>query len=231
MNVLREISLLPLMVLFLTVGVTFAQSPATESYLKGVEYAVQGEFPKAKEEFEKALKVDPFNTAAELSLETIKDVIEQKIKRETAIHLFKGISYGNKGQNDQAISNYTKALEINPKFAKAFLSRGVAYRMKGQYDQAISDYNKALEINPKFAEAYNNRGQAYGDKGQYDRAISNYNKALEINPKYAGAYENRGFTYFVNLGNKIKGCADWKKACELGECKNYNLAKKKGDCQ
>jgi len=81
MKVLRGISLSILMILFLTFGVTYAQRPAEKSYDKGVEYAVQRNFPKAKEEFEKALKVDPFYGPAELSLKTIKDVIEQKIKR------------------------------------------------------------------------------------------------------------------------------------------------------
>ena len=181
---------------FLVLGVTYAQSSAEECYDKGVEYAVQGEFPEAKEEFEKALKVDPFYKPAERNLETIKDVIEQKIKRETAIHLIKGVSYANKYQYDRAISDYTKALEINPEYAKTYNNRGLVYVNKGQYDQAISDFTNAIEINPKFDEAYN----------------------------------NRGFTYFVNLENKVKGCADFKKACELGNCKNYNMVKQSGDC-
>lgn len=102
---------------------------------------------------------------------------------------------------------------------------------KGQYDRAISDYDKAIEINPKDTDAYHNRGLAYYDKGQNDQAISDYDNAIEIDPKYALAYNNRGFTYFVKLGNKVKGCADWKKACELGICVDYNLAKQKGYCQ
>jgi Flp pilus assembly protein TadD len=56
----------------------------------------------------------------------------------------------------KAISDYTKALEINPRDAEAYYNRGIAYGEKGQYDEAISDYNKALEINPISAEAYNN---------------------------------------------------------------------------
>ncbi len=220
-----------LIILFLVCRVTYAQGSAKEYYYKGVEYAVQGKFQEANEEFEKALKVDPFYGSAENSLKVIKDVIEQKIKRETAIHLFKGTSYANKGQFDQAISDYTNAIEINPKYAEAYYARGIVYYDQGEYDQAISDFTKAIEINPKFAEAYYNRGIVYKNKDQYDQAISDYTKALEINPKYAKAYNNRGFIYLVKLRNKVKGCADWKKACQLGECENYNYAKQKGDCQ
>ncbi|MEE8329020.1 MAG: tetratricopeptide repeat protein [Thermodesulfovibrionia bacterium] len=264
MKGLRELCLSILIALFLISGVTYAQSPAEESYYKGVEHAIQGKFRKAKKEFEKTLTIDSFYSPAELSLETIKDVIEQKIKTETAIHLFKGTSYTKKGQYDKAINDYNKAIEINPKFAVAYINRGLAYRRKGQYNQAISDFNKAIEINPKFALAYTNRGLAYINKaqydraisdfnkaieinpkfalaytnrglvyrkkGQYDQAISDYNKAIKINPKFALAYDNRGFVYLVKLGNEIKGCADWEKACELGSCKNYNHAKQNDYC-
>ena len=174
--------------------------------------------------------VDPLYEPAEYSLKTIKDVTEQKIKMETAFHLFTGASYANKGQHDQAISDYTKAVKIDPKFALAYFTRGVVYDNKGQYDQAISDFTKALKINPKFAQAYYARGVVYMNKGQDDQAISDFTKALEINPRFAPAYDNRGLTYIVKLENKVKGCADWKKACELGRCGNYNVAKQRGDC-
>ncbi len=141
-----------------------------------------------------------------------------------------GDAYVNKGQYDRAIEAFNRAIEINPRHADAYNNRGLAYVNKGQYDHAISDFNKAIEINPKNAAAYNNRGYAYVNKGQYDRAISDYTKAIEINPKNVAAYYNRGHVYLVKLGNKVKGCADWKKACKLGECGNYNFAKQKGDC-
>jgi Flp pilus assembly protein TadD len=68
----------------------------------------------------------------------------------------RGIAYGEKGQYDQAISDFNRAIELNPNDNKAYNNRGIAYRLKGQYDQAISNFNKAIEINPKDAEAYNN---------------------------------------------------------------------------
>ena len=54
----------------------------------------------------------------------------------------------NKKQYDQAISDYTRALEINPRLAEVYHNRGFAYQQNGQNDQAIADYSKALEINP-----------------------------------------------------------------------------------
>ncbi|MEE8075142.1 MAG: tetratricopeptide repeat protein, partial [Candidatus Binatia bacterium] len=68
--------------------------------------------------------------------------------KDAAAYNNRGNAYTRKGQYDQAISDFNKALEINPRDAKAYNDRGVSYARKGQYDQAVSDYNKALEINP-----------------------------------------------------------------------------------
>ena len=81
------------------------------------------------------------------------------------LYLNRGNSFCRKGKYDWAISDYNKALELNPKFTEAYYNRGLAYYGKGEYDNAIRDFDKALEISPVFAEAYNNRGISYNDKG------------------------------------------------------------------
>ena len=45
-----------------------------------------------------------------------------------------------------AISDYTKAIEINPKEAKAYCNRGSAKNVLKDYSGAISDYTKAIEL-------------------------------------------------------------------------------------
>ena len=68
-----------------------------------------------------------------------------------------GLINKNKDEHDLALSDFNKALELNPMDAKTYYSRGNIYREKGDYDLAISDYSKALEIDPNYASAYNNR--------------------------------------------------------------------------
>jgi len=126
----------------------------------------------------------------------------------------RGLAYEEKGQYDEAISNYTKALEINPRDADAYYNRGVVYNRKGQSDEAISDFTKALEINPRDAHAYYNRGIVYNRKSQSDEAISDFTKALEINPRYAEAYKSRGSTY-DDKGQYDEAISDYTKALEI----------------
>jgi len=190
---LRLIGIPVLIVLFLTAVICFGQNTAEQIVAKGVEYAADGKFQEAKEEFEKALKVDP---SAKRYLEIIQEVIDQRVRTETAIIYFRGLNYAFKEQYSEAITEYDKAIEVDPQNAYAFYSRGTAYGRKGQYDEAISDFSKAIEINPRDAWAYGNRGNAYADKGLHNQAISDFNRAIEINPRDAKAYNNRGVAFF-----------------------------------
>jgi dienelactone hydrolase len=95
----------------------------------------------------------------------------------------KGIQSLDSGNVDEAISFFSKAIEINPKYSEAYLNRGNAYRRKGQYDQAISDYNKALEINPRSDEAHYHRGVAHCLKKEYGKSWEDINKAQDLGYK------------------------------------------------
>jgi len=120
----------------------------------------------------------------------------------------------NAGHPDQAISDFTKAIELNPKDAIAFNNRGVAHDSLGQHEQAISDYNKAIELNPKYADAFYNRGIAHRNLGQHEQAISDYNKAIELSPKDAIAFIGRGVTA-ATLGKTDAAKRDLQKALAL----------------
>lgn len=144
--------------------------------------------------------------------------------RDYIAYMERGNVFMEKGQYDQAILDYNKSLEINPKGADAaYKNRGNAYYMKGQYDQAISDYSKSLETNPRDAWAYVNRGNAYYMKGQYDKAILDYNKALEINPRHASAYNRLAWLLATakepGIRNGEKAVEYALKACELSDWK------------
>lgn len=216
MKVLMRISGSVFMIVLLLIGICSAQTIVGQSTAKGVDYAAQGKFKEANEEFARALKADPAFGPAQRASRIMKDVSDRKIESQAAVHYFRGISLAIKGQYDKAISEYNQAISLNPTFASAYTSRGVAYAQDGgQYDQAISDFSKAIEISPQFAKAYKDRGFAYSKKGQYDQAISDYGKALEIHPGYADAYFNRAVAHY-SKGEYEKAWSDVHKVESLG---------------
>ena len=220
MKVLIKIWATILIIFFIVIGLCYCQSADRQYLSKGADYAAQGKFKEAKEEYEKALKAGLYPESVKDALRIIEDVSGKKIESKAAAHLFKGAAHITKRRIDEGIDEYNKAIEINPNLAMAYRFRGFAYAKKRQYDKAITDYTKAIEINPKLTSAYARRGFAYAqDKGQYDKAIADYNKAIEINPKCAEAYSNRGNTYY-DKGQFGQAISDYNKAIEI----NPNLA-------
>jgi len=64
---------------------------------------------------------------------------------------------------------------------------------------------------------------------QFDKAISDFNKAIELLPDEK-FYNARG-RLFKDMGETEKACTDFKRACELWDCDNYNMAKSEGLCE
>ncbi len=145
---------------------------------------------------------------------TLWDDVLKKYPNFPKAYLNRGQGYSDRGEYDKALSDYTKALELNPRYAEAYYNRGNVHRKREEFVQALSDYTKALELNPRYAEAYYNRGNVYGRREEYDKAISDYTKAIEFNPQYLEAYMNRGTTYLFKEEHE-RGISDFKKAIEI----------------
>ena len=60
----------------------------------------------------------------------------------------RGSAYGSLGQWDKAIADCSKAIGINPGYAKAYYSRGAAYCNLGQWEKAAADFSRVIEIDP-----------------------------------------------------------------------------------
>lgn len=92
----------------------------------------------------------------------------------------RGMSLAEQGKYEDAITDYTRAIEIDPGKADYYVNRGIAYLNMKQFDLAIADFDKAIELDPTLAIAYANRGCAYASKGLLDLAISDFKKTIEL---------------------------------------------------
>ena len=70
----------------------------------------------------------------------------------------RGAAYGKLDKYTDAISDFIKAVDINPKYAEAYYNRGLVYSELDQNNQAITYFTKTIEINSKYMPAYLNRG-------------------------------------------------------------------------
>jgi tetratricopeptide (TPR) repeat protein len=59
-------------------------------------------------------------------------------------------TYFRKCRYDEAISDCSKAIEIDPELALAYNNRGLAYYGKGEFDNAWEDFSKAESLGFRF---------------------------------------------------------------------------------
>ncbi len=78
-----------------------------------------------------------------------------------------------------ALEDYSKAIEIDSKFADAYYNRGSLYKNKGDLDSALADLNKAIEIDPKHSGAYFNRSNLWKLRGDFDKAFKDIDLSLQ----------------------------------------------------
>jgi tetratricopeptide (TPR) repeat protein len=141
-------------------------------------------------------------------------VTEKEPVRVPLAYNNRGLAFYNKGQLDQAIEDFNKAIALDPAFFKAYLNRGAAFVNRGQFDQANADFDKAIALNPSYSEAHNAKGSLFGMSGALDNAVEQFSKAIEINPGYSAAYGNRGAAYSL-LGRNDKALEDLDEAIKL----------------
>jgi tetratricopeptide (TPR) repeat protein len=58
----------------------------------------------------------------------------------------RGIANAVKKDYDQAIADFSKAIELNPKDVAAYNARAAVYTNKGDYQHAVADVTKAVEL-------------------------------------------------------------------------------------
>ncbi len=102
-------------------------------YNRANSYEKLEDFENAIADYQKAVYVDP-NNISELNNKLIYHNL--------------GILYGQQNQLDKAIETFSKAIDIDNKYADAYHNRGYAFQLKGKQDKAIEDFDKAINIEP-----------------------------------------------------------------------------------
>lgn len=169
-----------------------------------------------------------------------------------APHFYRGftmIDFPEYYSIDDAISAYSKAIKISPRFTVAYEARGDAYANKGQISKAKADWRIALELNPKSKHAlqrlarvgvkphatmledctssWDNQNEKFAEwkKKVRNSCTDLINSGILSGPKLAGAYYYRTLPGILNRwsGGEIfeKSLADLNKAIEIDPRQAY----------
>jgi tetratricopeptide (TPR) repeat protein len=113
-----------------------------------------------------------------------------------------------------AIQQFSKAIQLNPKYEYAYFVRAIAYEQIKEFQKSLTDYNQAILLNPKGFSAYNNRANLKYELNDIQGALTDYNQAILLNPVSEGYY-NRANLKYKKL-NDIQGAlTDYNQAILL----------------
>jgi tetratricopeptide (TPR) repeat protein len=104
--------------------------------------------------------------------------------------MYKGYTAVENGNYQEAITNYTKAINLDSSFSEAYRYRGIAKCYAKNYYEAIPDFDSAIKLDPEDAASYNSRGAVYEELHILKVAIKDYAKAVELAPHNKRYKEN-----------------------------------------
>ena len=103
------------------------------------------------------------------------------------VYINRGRYFEKAGEQEHAIVDYTRALQLNPGSNDALVRRAAALNVIGRYDQAIADCDSALRLADS-PTAHSVRGDAWMKKGDIDQAIADFELAERFDSSVAQAY-------------------------------------------
>ncbi|MCH7472430.1 protein kinase [bacterium] len=106
--------------------------------------------------------------------------------------LARGDTHLNDGLLDDAIEQYTQALEINPNFAIIHHQLGLAYARKGLVSYAQSCFDRALKMNNKLAASYMEIAKIFKQQRRQREVLPLYRQAVACGCKDAGLFADFG---------------------------------------
>ena len=184
-------------------------SNAAPSYIRrGFSYHYTGDVPKAYDDYDRAVKLDPklkaepyvqcmlydvSNDDANVGISSCTKTVNE-FKTFSLAYYKRGVAYRAQEKYDLALRDFTKSIEIYPEFFNSIIYRGLIYATQNNNSAAITEYTRAIQVgganNPNVYLAYNNRGTVYEAQGDYTRAAADYRKSYQLMPSFTTAKEN-----------------------------------------
>ena len=127
------------------------------------------------------------------------NLIKKYFSKIDANHQYKlGYEEHQKGQINNAIELFTRAIEKYENHISSLYSRGSLYIDMLQWDKALADLEKAYGLDPKLDGIHFLIGICHCSIGNMKVGIKNLEKQIELTPKLPEPYWNRAIFYLRN---------------------------------
>ena len=168
--------------------------------------------PKAIEEFQKALAMNPRSALAHYFMGRLHESASFWDPKAIASEDVKQAGMR------RATAEYTLAITLDPNLKDAIASRAGEYLNLKQYASAVRDYDRAITLDPANAGLYHDRALAKSELGNHLSALIDFDEAIRrdtlSDSGAPNAYENRGDEH-MKLGQYKEATADFTQLIKL----------------
>lgn len=175
-------------------GVTLLQSGAFEDAIESLRKAAQLKPESAEPHFQLSRAYQRLNqkTLADRELQVTESMHKNEADRiRSEVLGNQGSQDLSAGRIDQAIMDYSAALQYDPDNAKLYYDLALAFRKKGNVSQELKALERAAS-DPALAEAHNLLGVLYMESDQFKKAKDEFSSALAMKPELSQALNNLG---------------------------------------
>ena len=149
----------------------------------GLAYYKEGEFDAAKDSFQKAISLNPLSAHYHYSLgQLLQDY------------------YDLDGAWQEAIHEFTRAIELDPSYVEARYDRGSLYDKRGELEKACHDFQQVVARMPNYAARYN-LAVLYIKRQMWSEAQQVLEEILSIEPNDSDAYYHLADVHLKRSGD------------------------------
>ena len=158
----------------------------------GIILIQQGKLDAAISHFQEALRIDPDFALAKKNLQRALAIRQNRMDAEVqkllaalksspddpVLNYRLGNLYLGRGELNNAVGQFEKALALKPKFPEAQNNLALAYAAGRQYDRALAAFTQLIELDPDNPSTYYNIAVLYALQNEVDDAVGWLKKAV-----------------------------------------------------
>ena len=178
-------------------------------YKKGYSHYKLQKYEKACENYEQAIKINPFHADAlkqmgwplyrlgkfEKQLEIALKAIKINQSDEEAWK-FKGNALFGLEKYEKALEAYEKSIEISPIYLDAWHNKGIMFYELKKYKKALKMFEEALNLDKYDKMTLSSKGMTFKELKNYTEALKSLEKAIKLDPNYPYALCNKGLVLY-----------------------------------
>jgi tetratricopeptide (TPR) repeat protein len=120
-----------------------------------------------------------------------------KMDGKTQVFMNEGLNSLDEHKVTVARENFSKVIELEPKFFAGHYFRGVCNKLLLETEAAESDFTNAIDYNDTLSAAHIELGEIFEERAEFDKAKNQYTKAMKLSPHSPSAPLHLGNLAFV----------------------------------